>query len=199
MNITVCLRTGRLGDRGSIPGRGERSFLLASVSRPVLGPTQPPVQWVPGVLSPGLKLGRGLTLTNHPRLVPRSRMSRSYTFSPPSASVECGGNALGLVYEHYSQTAAILSEPSLHEEWKVLKGRERMVIGKCLGDTTALRSLHTSQSVSLASRCCRQRAQCCSSRPLLLSTQQVSFISVCQLIIYLQWNTQMALVPGNCR
>jgi hypothetical protein len=28
-------------------------FPLASVSRPVLGPTQPPVQWVQGVLSPG--------------------------------------------------------------------------------------------------------------------------------------------------
>jgi hypothetical protein len=30
------------------------------------GPTQSPVQWVPGVLSPGLKRGRGLTLTTHP-------------------------------------------------------------------------------------------------------------------------------------
>jgi hypothetical protein len=40
--------------------------ILASVSRPALGPTQSPVQWVPGVLSPGLKSGRGVTLTIHP-------------------------------------------------------------------------------------------------------------------------------------
>jgi hypothetical protein len=36
-----------------------------------------------GVLSPGLKRGRGVTLTTHPHLVPRSSMSRSYTSSPP--------------------------------------------------------------------------------------------------------------------
>ena len=38
-------------------------------SRPTLGPTHPPVQWVPG-LSPGIKSGRGVTLTPHPLLVP---------------------------------------------------------------------------------------------------------------------------------
>jgi hypothetical protein len=32
---------------------------------------------------PGAKRGRGVTLTTHPHLVPRSRMSRSYTSSPP--------------------------------------------------------------------------------------------------------------------
>jgi len=36
-----------------------------------------------GVLSPGVKRGWGVTLTTHPHLVPRSRMSRSYTSSPP--------------------------------------------------------------------------------------------------------------------
>jgi hypothetical protein len=83
-----------LGDRGSILGRDERNFPLASVSRPALGPTQPPLQWVPEVLSLGLKHGRGVTLTTYPYLVPRSRMSMSYTSSPPSAFMTCCGTAL---------------------------------------------------------------------------------------------------------
>jgi hypothetical protein len=41
-------------------------FPVASVSRPALRPIQPPVQWVLGVLSPGVKRGRGVTLTTHP-------------------------------------------------------------------------------------------------------------------------------------
>jgi hypothetical protein len=69
---------------------------VASVTRPALGSTQPPVQWVPGVLSPRLKRSRGVTLTTHPHLVPKLRMSRSYTFSPPNASVACGGTALAV-------------------------------------------------------------------------------------------------------
>jgi hypothetical protein len=44
----------------------------------------------------GLKRGRGLPLTTHPHLVSRSRMSRSYTSSPPSAFVVCCGTALAL-------------------------------------------------------------------------------------------------------
>jgi hypothetical protein len=51
-----CLSTGWTTGRYRFdPRRGQRIFPLASVSRPTLGPTQPPVQWVPGVLSPGLK------------------------------------------------------------------------------------------------------------------------------------------------
>jgi hypothetical protein len=67
---------------------------LTSVSRPALGPTQPPVKWVPGVLSPGVKRGRGVMLTTHPHLVPRSWKSRSYTPLPPSAFMACRGTAL---------------------------------------------------------------------------------------------------------
>jgi hypothetical protein len=37
------------------PRQRQEIFILTSVSRPALRPTQPPVQWVPGVLSPGDK------------------------------------------------------------------------------------------------------------------------------------------------
>jgi hypothetical protein len=40
----------------------------------------------------GVKRGRGVTLTTHPHLVPRSWMSRSYTSSPPKRLY--GGTAL---------------------------------------------------------------------------------------------------------
>jgi hypothetical protein len=69
--------------RSRFDPRQGQIFLLAPASRPALGPNQPPIQWVQGVLSPGVKLGRGVTLTTHPHLVPRLRMSRSYTSSPP--------------------------------------------------------------------------------------------------------------------
>jgi hypothetical protein len=72
-----------LDDRGSIPDGGRGFFfLLALASRPALGPTQFPVQWVPGVLSSWVKRGQGVMLPTHPHLVPRLRMSRSYTSSP---------------------------------------------------------------------------------------------------------------------
>jgi hypothetical protein len=87
----IWLRTGR---SGFDPRQEQRIFLLVPASRPALGPTQPNVQWVPGVLSPGVKRGRGVTLTTYPHLVSRLRMSRSYTSSPPCASMACSGTAL---------------------------------------------------------------------------------------------------------
>jgi hypothetical protein len=68
---------------GFDPRQRQRIFPLASASRPALGPIQPPVQWVPGVLSPGVKRGRGVMLTTRPHLVPKLRMSRSYISSHP--------------------------------------------------------------------------------------------------------------------
>jgi hypothetical protein len=38
----------------SSPGGG-KNFHFSKLSRPALGSTQPPIQWVPGALSPGVK------------------------------------------------------------------------------------------------------------------------------------------------
>jgi hypothetical protein len=79
---SVWLRNGR---SGFDPRQRQRIFPLTSASRPALGPAQPPVQWVPGALCPGVKGGRGVMLTPHPLLVPRLRKSRSYTSCHPDA------------------------------------------------------------------------------------------------------------------
>jgi hypothetical protein len=51
-------------------------FLFSKASKPALGPTQNPIKWVPGTLSPILKQA------THLNLVPRSRMVELHIHSP---------------------------------------------------------------------------------------------------------------------
>jgi hypothetical protein len=39
-----------------LDARGVKNFLFSTPSRQVMGPTQLPIQWVTGALSPGVKL-----------------------------------------------------------------------------------------------------------------------------------------------
>jgi hypothetical protein len=80
---SVCIALGyKLGDRGSwvrFPA-GTANFSLHTAPRTALGPTQPPIQWVPG--SPWLK--RPKREADHsPHLVPRSKNEWGYNSSPP--------------------------------------------------------------------------------------------------------------------
>ena len=72
-------------DGPGIESRWRQDF--PHLSRPALGPTQPPVQWVPG-FSQGVKSGRSVALTPHFLLVPWSSKS-SYTSTSPMGRTAC--------------------------------------------------------------------------------------------------------------
>ena len=71
---SVGIANGYGLDDPGIDSRWGRVF--PHLPRPALGPTQPPVQWVPG-FSRGVKSGRGVTLTPHHLLVPWSWKGRA--------------------------------------------------------------------------------------------------------------------------
>jgi hypothetical protein len=61
---------------GLIPGRG-KILLFSTASRPALGPTQPPIRWVPEAIYPGVK-----------------RPRREADLSPPSSAGAKNGGAI---------------------------------------------------------------------------------------------------------
>jgi hypothetical protein len=77
------LRAGRLRGRSSIPGGG-KNFHFPTSSRPTLGPTQPPIQWVPGTLSPGVKR-QGREADRYPPTSAEVKKMWIYTYTPPDA------------------------------------------------------------------------------------------------------------------
>jgi hypothetical protein len=52
--VPVAQSVGRPRSPSLIPGRGNK-FVLSTASRPVLEPAQSAIQWVPGLISRGLK------------------------------------------------------------------------------------------------------------------------------------------------
>jgi hypothetical protein len=84
---SVGIATGYGLDGPGIESRWGRDF--PHLSSPALEPTQPPVQWVPG-LSHGVESGRGVALTPHPLLVARSKkQSRAIPLLSLRAFVAC--------------------------------------------------------------------------------------------------------------
>jgi hypothetical protein len=71
-----------LDDRGYEFRQGPRIFLFTTVSGMALGPTQPPIQWVPGAISLGVNR-LGVKLTTHLHLLPKSKKEWSCISTPP--------------------------------------------------------------------------------------------------------------------
>jgi hypothetical protein len=64
--------------------RGINNFLFSTSSRPALGPTEPPIQWIPWAVSPGVK--RPWRETDHsPPASAEFKKMWIYTFTPPYA------------------------------------------------------------------------------------------------------------------
>jgi hypothetical protein len=72
--------------RGSSPGRGWKFFSLTLASRPALGPTQPPMQWVPGALSLGVKWPGRETDHSPPSSTEAKKYVELYLHSPNTPS-----------------------------------------------------------------------------------------------------------------
>jgi hypothetical protein len=74
-------------------------FLFVTVSRPALGPTQPPIQWVPGALTPGVK-----------------RPGSEADHSPPSSTEFKMGGTIPPLPQY------VLTAWCLIEQWTLLHG-----------------------------------------------------------------------------
>jgi hypothetical protein len=82
--------------------------LFTTRSRPALGPTQPPIQWVLGALSLGIKRP-GVKLTTHLHLVLRSRMPGAVPPLPQYAIMTwCSVKTQGQLYLYTLPTELII-------------------------------------------------------------------------------------------
>jgi hypothetical protein len=75
-DCSVGIAKGWTDEESGFDFRQRQDNSLLCISRPALMPAQPSLQWVPGVLSPEVKL------TTHLHLVPRSRMMELYLHYP---------------------------------------------------------------------------------------------------------------------
>jgi hypothetical protein len=77
ISVGIATRNGL-----DVPGIQSRwQARLSHPSRPALGPTQPPIQWVPALPSGKERTRRGIDKL--PRLAPRLKKEECYTSNPP--------------------------------------------------------------------------------------------------------------------
>ena len=88
--VATRLRDWCLSNSGSVLGMGNGFFLFSKASRPVLVPTQSPLQRPPEALSPMVKRP-GREAEHPPPSGGKVKTWRSCTSSPPYAVMACAG------------------------------------------------------------------------------------------------------------
>jgi hypothetical protein len=73
-----------LDDRGVRVRVSVGSIIFTPLTRPFLGPTQPPIHWLPGAISPGLKRPGG-EADHSPPTSAKVKKMWIYTSTPPYA------------------------------------------------------------------------------------------------------------------
>jgi hypothetical protein len=79
------LWTGRPRGQSSSPGRA-KNFLISTSTRKALEPTRPPIQWVPGALSLGVKQ-QGHEADRKPSASTKVKKMWIYTSTPPKGQL----------------------------------------------------------------------------------------------------------------
>jgi hypothetical protein len=79
--VSIVNKAGQLRGWSSSPDGGE-TFLISTSCRLVLGPTQPPIQWVLGTLSKGVKQ-LGLEASHQPPVSAKVKNMWICTSAPP--------------------------------------------------------------------------------------------------------------------
>jgi hypothetical protein len=84
-SVSDWLWAGGLRGWSSSPGKF-KNFLFSMLARPALGFTQPPIQWVPGALSPGVKRP-GREAHHSPPTSAEVKKMWIYTYTPSYAFI----------------------------------------------------------------------------------------------------------------
>jgi hypothetical protein len=108
------------------PGR-VKDFHVSMSSRPALRPTQPPIQSVPEFLSP-----RGVKLTTHLQLVPRSR-KHGFIHPHPHTS-----SRRSVLLVKHRENFTFLSPPhAVNEQAKSLQSNSRLTVSFILNSISS--------------------------------------------------------------
>jgi hypothetical protein len=92
------------------PRQRQRIFPLASVSRPAMGPTQPPVQWVPGSPFPKAKVRPGCNADHSPPSSTEVENEELYLLSLQAPAWRVAGLFYFLLFTFYQHTLHKIKE-----------------------------------------------------------------------------------------